>query len=62
MRHGQPPAPPAENKEENTVELSKSELAAQTEPVVEAPGGIASITVPSGVVRIEDVEQEGGVA
>ncbi|WP_331721543.1 hypothetical protein [Streptomyces sp. NBC_00212] len=45
------------------MDLSKSELAAQAEPVVmETPGGIAAITVPSSVVRIEDVEQEGGVA
>ncbi|GGU42991.1 hypothetical protein [Streptomyces violascens] len=63
MRHGQLPAPFAEKKKEILVELSKSELAVQDQPVVkDAAGGIAALTVPSSVVRIEDVEEEGGVA
>jgi hypothetical protein len=41
------------------VEQSKSELAAQAEPVwTEAPG-VAGVVAPSSVVRIEDVEDEG---
>ncbi|WP_302061922.1 hypothetical protein [Streptomyces sp. A3M-1-3] len=41
------------------MEQSKSELAAQAAPVWAQAPGIAGIVAPSGVVRIEDVEDEG---
>ncbi|MFI1177554.1 DUF6415 family natural product biosynthesis protein [Streptomyces melanogenes] len=50
----------AVRKEEESMEQSKSEHALRSGPVVvDAPGGVASIVAPSGVVRIEDVEDEG---
>ncbi|WP_331723713.1 MULTISPECIES: hypothetical protein [unclassified Streptomyces] len=41
------------------MEQSKSEQALQGPVVVDAPGGVISIVALSGVVRIEDVEDEG---
>ncbi|WP_369384130.1 DUF6415 family natural product biosynthesis protein [Streptomyces sp. cg36] len=47
------------HREETVMEQSKSEHALEAGPVIVAPDGADSMLAPSGVVRIEDVEDEG---